>query len=134
MSIKSKDTKNHEVSVLELAFQSSVDKSKDIIGEKALWQSVIMQAVLDATSNNDDMKSRVEKAKSIAWFSMKNQDFLTVCSFAGMSPDFVIKGFKHALQQNKNSRKTRRTKNTKRLCKVIKNNSNSKVSRLKAVV
>lgn len=83
---------------------------KDLLGEKALWQSVLMQAALDATSNPQTVKERIERAKTIAWFSMRNDDFLLVCSFADLSPEFVISGIKSAIQKNKKVNQRRRVK------------------------
>jgi len=75
--------------------------AQDLTGEKALWQSVVMQAVLDATSKTTDLKSRIEKAKTTSWFSYNNEDFILVCSFAELDPDFIINGLKRILKKNK---------------------------------
>jgi hypothetical protein len=77
--------------------------AKDLSGEIALWQSVIMQAVLDATSESKDIKSKIERAKTIAWFSLNNKDFMLVCSLSELNPHFVISGLKKVLKKNKRS-------------------------------
>lgn len=77
--------------------------SRDLSGEIALWQSVIMQAVLDATSKPKDTKSKIERSKTIAWFSLNNKDFMLVCSLSELNPHFIINGLKKALSKNKRS-------------------------------
>jgi hypothetical protein len=95
---------------------------KDVHGEKALWQSVIMQAALDATRQPLNVKERIERAKTIAWFSMQNEDFLMVCSFAEFSPESIIKGLKSAIAKNKKTIRRPKTKNLRRLDKLNQNN------------
>lgn len=62
-----------------------------------------MQAVLDATSTPKDIKSKIEKAKTTAWFSLNNKDFMLVCSLSELNPHFVISGLKKVLKKNKRS-------------------------------
>jgi hypothetical protein len=52
--------------------------AKDLSGEIALWQSVVMQAVLDATSIPKDIKSKIERARTMSWFSLNNEDNVVV--------------------------------------------------------
>jgi hypothetical protein len=85
--------------------------ARDIIGETALWQSVIMQATLDATSQPSDIKGRIERAKTIAWFSTNNEDFLEVCSLANFDPQTIIAKLKATLQKQKKRPKRRKIKN-----------------------
>lgn len=68
--------------------------------EMSLWQSVIVQAVLDATCAPVNSKARREKTKGIIWLSMQNKDFLFVCELAGLNPIYVIKGAKKAIKQS----------------------------------
>jgi hypothetical protein len=91
------------------------DTDKDLLGEKALWQSVLMQAALDATSNPQTVKERIERAKTITWFSMRNDDFLLVCSFADLSPEFVMRGIKSAIAKNKKGNKKRRIRSRRHI-------------------
>jgi hypothetical protein len=72
-------------------------KDRDVLGEKALWQSVLMQAALDAISSPKTKKEKVERAKTISWFSMGNHDYLAVCSLADLEPEFIIKGVRKAV-------------------------------------
>ena len=85
----------------------------DTIGEKALWQSVVMQAAIDVTSDPVELKDRIERAKTIAWFSLQNEDFLLVCSFAELDPQMVIQKIRVAIKNSKNFHKKRRAKKTR---------------------
>lgn len=92
--------------------------TKDITGEIALWQSVIMQAVIDAISKPKDIKARIERAKTISWFSHNNEDFILVCSFAELSPDFIIGGIRKILKNTKKPYKCRNIKKHRQLNKL----------------
>lgn len=81
--------------------------------ERSLWQSVIVQAVLDAMSAPINSKARREKTKAIIWFSLQNKDFLHVCEMAGMDPIRIISGTKLAIKQS--SANNRRKLHMKRL-------------------
>ena len=92
------------------------------IKEQALWQSVIMQAVLDATSAPTNSKARKDKTKAIIWFSLQNADFQFVCEMAGMNPLYVIRGAKKAIKNssaiNKRKSHMKRMRNTKAIKKM----------------
>ena len=91
---------------------------KDLTGEKALWQSVVMQAVIDAISKPKDIKSKIERAKTRAWFSINNENFILVCLFAELNPDFIIKGLKNILKKNKKPYILRHRKKNRELDKL----------------
>jgi len=70
--------------------------------EKALFMTVILQALLDATKPSYDGEpesSVLERDRAIAWFfasvGVTAEDFNTVCDFAGIDPlymrDFAFK-------------------------------------------
>ena len=90
----------------------------DLLGEKALWQSVVMQAALDATSNAQSLRDKIEQAKTIAWFSMRNEDFLLVCSFAELNPELVIRGIKSAIQRSKKVNYKKRMRSRRHISKL----------------
>lgn len=73
------------------------------IGEKALWQSVIMQAVLDTMNNSKRTSEKVAKNASISWFSMENHDFLEVCTMAEMEPQYIINNVKILMNKEKST-------------------------------
>ena len=99
--------KIEELSTTQLSIESLLKyldiNATDLSGEIALWQSVIMQAVLDATATPKDIKTKIDKAKTIAWFSLNNEDFILVCSLSELNPHFVISGLKKVLKKNKRS-------------------------------
>ena len=84
--------------------------------EKALWKAVIMQAILDSTSNpelRNRMRSDLIKAKNDAeaWINPSKKDFIKVCGFASLEPDWVTKKVDLA----KNNPKQWRRKDLKQL-------------------
>lgn len=87
-------------------------------GERALWKAVIMQAVLDLTSD-PSLRSRIRsdlvKAKNDAeaWVNPNKKDFIKVCGFASLEPDWVVKKVNLA----KNNPKDWRRKDLKQLLK-----------------
>jgi len=98
----------------------------DPTGDRALWQSVIMQAAIDATGNPKDIKGKIERAKTIAWFSLENEDFLMVCQFANFEPNSIISGLRRAIKSNKskNGRKfLKKPKNMHHIPDIIRKQS-----------
>lgn len=62
--------------------------------QQRLWQTVLMKAALDATS--DWMYSaadRYAKREADRWFRHSQRDFQTVCALAGMDPDFIREAY-----------------------------------------
>lgn len=59
------------------------------LADRRLWQSVILQAVADATGNGKDNRARREKAEARAWLLYGDDDFRDVCANAGLCPDTV---------------------------------------------
>ncbi len=82
--------------------------ARDCISERALWQSVIMQAILDISKEPIDARQKSERLKTIAWFSPKNQDFMLVCSFADLDSKMVLRGHYRALKIYEANRKNKR--------------------------
>ncbi len=80
-------------------------KKSDFLGEKSLWQAVVMQAALDATSPATSPEARMLRTKTLTWFSMHNEDFLLVCSFAELIPHEIIRNIRKTAQQTKKFRR-----------------------------
>ena len=59
---------------------------------RGIWQSVILQALLDATTQSLKPCMTKARAEARAWFCLENDDFLEVCSLADMNPHRVMKG------------------------------------------
>lgn len=73
---------------LQESFPVSLD-GEPFCGHRALWRAVITQALMDAGSNSNKVEYRKEKARAIAWLNGDTEDFLEVCSMAGLDPDYV---------------------------------------------
>jgi len=78
-----------------------------VIGEQALWQSVLMQALFDAITPAKTIKEKMERARAIAWFSDHNEDFVEVCAMANLPTDYVLKGTSRVIKQYMNTRRRR---------------------------
>jgi len=57
--------------------------------EIALWKAVILQAMIDLQSNSRKKIANTYRIKALMWFNLKNDEFLTVCSYAGLNPHYV---------------------------------------------
>lgn len=71
-----------------------------IVGEKALWQAVITQALTDAGSQSKKMEAKFNRAQAIAWFSKRNPDFQLVCALADRDVDYVFERAQAAIRKN----------------------------------
>ncbi|WP_078400123.1 hypothetical protein [Ehrlichia ruminantium] len=59
--------------------------SEEYMSYQAIWKAVILQAIIDSTSNYKRMENKIEKIKASNWFNDYSEDFVTVCHFAGYS-------------------------------------------------
>lgn len=50
---------------------------------------VILQAMIDITSNYKRTENNIEKSKAYNWVSDMHSDFITVCHLAGYHPMYV---------------------------------------------
>jgi len=68
----------------------------NISPEKQMWQSVVMQAFLDASASTGTggAPSSREKAEAIAWIMDCRSDFRMACSLAGLSATQLSKSFR----------------------------------------
>ncbi len=57
--------------------------------EIALWKAVILQALVDLQSNSKKKIANTYRIKALMWFNLKNEDFLQVCEYAGLDPNYV---------------------------------------------
>ncbi|UQD54080.1 hypothetical protein [Anaplasma phagocytophilum] len=55
----------------------------------SLWGAVILQAMIDITSNYKRTENNIEKSKAYNWVSDMHNDFTTVCHLAGYHPMYV---------------------------------------------
>ncbi len=66
---------------------------------KALWRSVITQALMDAASNSKKKSDKTHKVKAIQWLLDDESDFTEVCEMADMEPNYVRCQAKTALNR-----------------------------------
>jgi hypothetical protein len=82
-------------------FKSQKTRNKKFIlknTETGLWKAVIMQAVLDVMSNSKRASEVLAKKTAADWLNDKNLNFIKVCGYAGLSPTWVMKKIKYALE------------------------------------
>ena len=65
--------------------------------ELGLWKAVIMQAVLDSMSNSKRSSEVLAKKMAIDWLNIKNSNFIKVCNYAGLDPNWVLKKITFAI-------------------------------------
>ena len=58
--------------------------------EKSLWKAVLLQAFVDLQNNSKKKIANTYRIKSLFWFNVKNKEFLDVCNYAGLDPDYVL--------------------------------------------
>lgn len=85
----------------------------EIEGERALWQSVIMQAVLDLQVKADNLKKKIKRAETLKWFSKQDEDFMFVCQMADLDADMIIKGARKLFKAHHKSFKRKNTSKSK---------------------
>jgi len=62
--------------------------------EQKMWQSVVVKAALDATSNpSSSSDDYIAKKNADAWLRTGGRDFKEVCSLAGLDPDFIREAY-----------------------------------------
>lgn len=56
---------------------------------RALWRSVITQALMDAASNSQKRSKRINKVKALRWLQGNDEEFTIVCQLADLEPNYV---------------------------------------------
>jgi hypothetical protein len=69
--------------ILEFLHNSDVDR------EQSLWKAVVLQAFIDLKNNSRKKIANTHRVKAILWFNLNNSDFLAVCGFANLDPNYV---------------------------------------------
>ena len=68
-------------------------EDEETVGEQkrysSLWGAVILQAMIDITSNYKRTENNIEKVKAFNWINDLHSDFITVCHFSGYNPAYV---------------------------------------------
>lgn len=65
--------------------------------EQSMWIGVIMQAMMDALNLARDSESLYNKTEAIHWLTGNSRDFVDVCLYAGLDPDYVRRKAKKAM-------------------------------------
>lgn len=68
--------------------------------EQGVWRAVIVQALMDASTNSAKKENLQAKSEALVWLRGNSIDFASVCQFAGFEPEFVKDMAKQALQRN----------------------------------
>ena len=66
-------------------------------GEKALWQAVITQALMDARCESKKSEAIEQKRQALVWLRGENPDFVLVCHNANLDPSYIRKKCKEAI-------------------------------------
>jgi hypothetical protein len=74
--------------------QNYDDSITDAACCQRLWQKVLLQVWMDATSHMKGEVAATRKAHSIAWLQSSDEDFSHVCWLAGFSPAYVREKFR----------------------------------------
>jgi hypothetical protein len=78
-------------------YDSLSDPFNPVRGEKALWVAVITQAMQDALNRATNAEALYHKHEATHWLTSNSKDFVTVCLFAGLDPDYVRRMAKRSL-------------------------------------
>ena len=70
----------------------------------SLWGAVILQALVDATTDYKRTEYRIEKKKSTEWLLEATSDFISVCQMASMSPKYVRDKAKEIIMEGRQCR------------------------------
>ncbi len=65
--------------------------------EIALWRAVILQSILDRLTQSKRGSDILARKNAKNWMKIDNEDFLAVCEFAQLEPDFVLRKANFAL-------------------------------------
>lgn len=71
-----------------------------VASEQAIWRAVIVQTLMDASSNSKKKENLQWKEEALIWLRGNSRDFMEVCHYAGFEPEFVRDTAKRALQRD----------------------------------
>lgn len=81
----------------DLTSLSLHDDHISVRGETALWRAVLTQALMDAGSNSHKQEMQRARRQAIEWLLTSEEDFVTVCLYAGLNPAYVRVKAKEAM-------------------------------------
>ena len=94
VSVQSSDP-NKTAASSDLSYE---DPYNPVQQEQAMWRSVIVQALMDASSTSQKAEALIWKREAQIWLRGTSQDFHTVCFYANFDPDFIRETAAKALQ------------------------------------
>jgi hypothetical protein len=54
-----------------------------------MWKAVILQAFVDLKNNSRKKIANTYRVKAALWFNLNSDDFIAVCGYASLNPDYV---------------------------------------------
>lgn len=66
-------------------------------GEVALWNGVLLQALLDASSQSKKPEAKTAKREALTFLTTHNQMFYNICDMAQRDPEYTFKQVQEAL-------------------------------------
>jgi len=81
------------------SFASTLLETKDTLPEQMLWRGVLCNALEDSVCTMNDRKSSVYKFDAHEWIIAQDEDFETVCYWAGFSPEHVREKYIQAIKR-----------------------------------
>lgn len=87
--------------IFESPNHKSIEERYPLVkGEVALWNGVILQALLDATSNSKKPEAKVAKREALTFLTTHNQMFYNICDMAQRDPEYTFMQVQRALLNN----------------------------------
>lgn len=80
-------------------YENESSNNEEELAMRALWRSVLTQALMDAANKSKKKTEKISKMKAIQWLLEDNHDFTEVCRLADMEPDYVRAQAKAALSR-----------------------------------
>jgi hypothetical protein len=68
-------------------------------GERALWRSVLIQALQDAIRERGNRYVMHDRTTSRIWLRLNNPDFRTVCEYAGYDPHTIYEKYQRTVKR-----------------------------------
>ena len=78
---------------------------ENLTPEVSLWRAVILQSILDRLTQSKRGEDIMARKNAKNWMNINNEKFRTVCQFAQLEPDFVIRKAETALIDQKKWRR-----------------------------
>ncbi len=91
-----------------------------------LWRGVIMQALIDASSNSNQLDNKKIRAKAIAWLNSESDDLKFVSEMAGIEFCYLKKCIRKILQVSPQQKRINKLRKKLEKTKKVKSNRGRK--------